>query len=413
MKTAPDLIQAQKIVLDRIHGLEPESKTLLKALGQNVVENIISAMDVPAWDASALDGFAVKSTDIASASYNAPALLKVSGTLSAGGSGHPVVNQGEAVRIMTGAPVPSGADCVVGFEDTSVDLKKSAKARSNVSIYTSLRKGQNIRTTGHQIKQGTLLLERGQEITASNLGLLASVGIESVLVIKKPTVAIISTGAELTVPGHPLAWSKIYAGTQYDLAARIIRCGGIPRLLGIARDNKNSIRKKIERAASCDLVITTGGSSRGDKDLIKPVMSEMGRILLDEIAVAPGKSTALGLLKLNGRSILHFALSGSPTASLLLFETLVRPAILKLKGQVCGWTDTLPAAMPDIADNPGRKTRLLWITLDHSIEGLKAVESNSKTAGIFNSIAAANGIALIPAGYKSTGRNSVVRIIPV
>ncbi len=407
--------QARALILNNIHVLGDERKDLLGALGQVGAEAITAKIDVPNWDASALDGFAVGSEDIQGAGSNNPVILEVSGRIIAGQAGVVSAARGKAIRIMTGAPMPKGADCVVGFEDSD---EKSRKKRNQgqIGILKAVPAGGNIRRAGEQIKRGSVILQPGQTIGPGEIGLLSSAGLTEINVIRRPVVAILATGEELEQPGRLLAEAKIYCGNSTALAAQVKRCGGLPRILNIARDNLPSIRKQMRRGLQCDMLVTTGGSAGGDRDLVKEITAEMGTIIFDQVEMIPGKSSAFGLLCKetgNGQAeIPHWVLSGNPVAAMLSFEALVRPAVLKMRGMDFS-LKTITAEAAETFSNAGSKTRLVWVSRQSQNGIIKVRPADVGVGGVLHSIAASDGIAIIPPGVNKVTAGERIEVSPL
>jgi molybdopterin molybdotransferase len=406
------LEQAWEAIANNIKTRPVENRPLLRALGQTAVGPVNAPGAVPLWEASALDGFALQAGDVAGAGPEHPVYLKVKGRITAGQVGRLRVTPGTAVRIMTGAPVPPGADCVVGFED-STENRENSREDGRVGIIRGLNKGDNIRRAGDQISAGARLLAGGQVIGPAEIVLLASTGMKEVAVIRRPEVAIIATGEELVTPGHKLSAAKIYCGNASALAAQVVLCGGIARVLSIARDNMPDLKRHILKGLQYDLIVTIGGSSMGDRDLVKEQMADMGRLIFNQLDINPGKSSALALLRSDreGREVPQFALSGNPSAAMLSFEMLVRPAILKMQG--CDWNMKSPVVKAGEAFiNNGPRTRLVWVNLIQKENDIYAVKVDLPGSGLLPTIAQARGIAILPAGSRvSTGE--IISLYPL
>lgn len=314
--------QALEVILDHTNILETENLPVLKAAGQISSEDVYAHIDVPSFNSSARDGLAVISSDVRGASRATPRVLRVIGTTAAGYVPRRKVIPGTAIRIMTGAPIPEGADSVISFEDTDQGQRISSdKKYSEVRIFKEEKRGANINPAGYQIKKGEMVLARGKTISPAVAGITASLGITRLNVIRRPVVAIISTGEELTNPGTPLRKAKIYSGNAISIAAQVKRYGGVPQIMGIARDNRDSLIRKISNSANADMVITTGGVAGGDRDIVVDTLGSLGKVLFHGLRMTPGKSTAFALLELKDKSgrvreVPHFALSGNPSATM-------------------------------------------------------------------------------------------------
>jgi len=327
-------------ILRNVAPLEAEEAPLLRCVGQVMVEDVRSAYDLPALDTCGPDGYAVRSEDVCGASPAAPVVLRIAGTVRAGRLPRHRLRPGEAVRVMTGSPVPQGADCVVPFESTDEPGDKNgprAADPSEVKILRAGAPGANIRRAGSNAAKGSLVLPRGTSVGPAQISALAAMGRSTVNVVRRPVVAIVSTGDELTSLRSPLRPGRSYDCNSTAIAALVSHYGGIPRVLGIARDNEASLMAKLRRGLSADAVITSGGVSKGDYDLVRLVVAKLGAVILSRIGMGPGASFAFGLLERDATgaaaaAIPIFALSGPPVGCLTNFETLVRPALLKMLG---------------------------------------------------------------------------------
>ena len=249
--------------------LESEEKPILECLGQILAEDVTSPLDLPPLSNSGMDGYAVIWNDIAHSSHQNPTQLNVIGIVPAGQVSIQTVTSGSAIRIMTGAPIPKGADTIIPFEETDeVERRNSGAGLNNININTSLPKGCNIRPSGEDVKQNELVLKSGTLIRPSEVSVLASLGLPTVNVIRRPVVSVLATGDELVQVDGNLVPGKIYDSNSAGLAASILSAGGIPRILGIALDTVKSLNNKLEGIKGSDLVITSAGVSKGDYDVV-------------------------------------------------------------------------------------------------------------------------------------------------
>ncbi|MBP1706294.1 MAG: molybdopterin molybdotransferase MoeA [Chloroflexi bacterium] len=394
--------QALEKVLSSIHLLDEEERPLMECLGQVLAEDIRSDIDVPPQDNSALDGYALRSVDIKGASPQNPRLLRVIDMIIAGGTPKKSVEPGTAIRIMTGAPTPGGADCVVGFEDTD-ETKRSLTSKGvpdEIAILTEEKADSNIRKAGESIRKGDLVLARGTIIRPSEIGVLASMGRSKIRVIRRPIVAILATGDELTNLGEALTEGKIYNSNTYSVAAQVLREGGVPKLLGIALDNETSVVNKINQGLDADLLITIGGVSMGDYDVVKDVLAKQGEIVFWKVRTKPGKPLAFGTIKRIGkgqsaRDLPHLGLAGNAVSCMVNYELFVRPAILKMMGRKNLAKPTIEAIIEDnIANNDSR--RIFARVIVEKREGqYYARLTGPQGSGILTSMAMANGLAIV------------------
>ena len=289
---------ARERILGFFSQLDTEERAISDALGQVLTEDIVGKFDVPPWDNSAMDGYALQAPDIADAQPEAPVTLNVIGSIAAGDVPSQSVKQGAAIRIMTGAPLPDGADAVVPFEDTDEGERgMGGRTPNEISVRIPVPPGGNVRPAGGDIAVGTTVIEAGTVLRASEIGVLASLGFGTVNVIRRPVAAILATGNELIEPSEPYQPGKIYNSNSYGVAAAVHAAGGIPKRLGIARDTVESISSALQEGmAQADVVISTAGVSKGDYDLVKDVLAQHGRIELWSVRMRPAKPLAFGML---------------------------------------------------------------------------------------------------------------------
>ncbi len=402
-------------VLSYVEVLEPERKPILDCLGQVLAEDVYSTMDIPPLDNSAMDGFAVRAEDTLGATESSPRNLAVVGEVAAGSMPTQEVGPGTAVRIMTGAPLPEGADAVVRFEDTDeVDRKSSTADLSQIGISCEAKKGLNVRRRGEDIARGNLVLEKGRVLRPQEIGVLASLGLSAALVIRRPIVAILATGDELIGVDQPLPPGKIYDSNTYTIAAEVSRYGGIPRVLGIGHDSVESLDEKIDQALDADMLITSGGVSKGDYDIVKDVLAEHGEIGFWTVCMKPGKPIAFGLIeKTKGRrkrKVPHLGLPGNPVSSMITFEQFARPAILKMIGKKVMTKPTVRAIIEgDITNTDGRRVFARVMVTRRSGQYYASL-TGPQGSGILTSMVRANGVAVIPESNKEVKAGDMVEV---
>jgi molybdenum cofactor synthesis domain-containing protein len=305
--------------------LGDEEAVLLEAYNRVLSEDIVSALDIPGFNRSTMDGYAVKAQDTVGADENQPVTLKVTGALNIGEQPQIKVETGEAVEIVTGAPMPEGADAVVMVEDTEHE-------DSELHVYTAVTSNENVMKKGSDVKKGAVVLKKGQVLGSSEIGVLAALGLKSVKVQKIPVVAVLSTGGEVTELGRELQAGKIYDINAYSISAAVIESGAKPVYFGVVPDDKAALSKAMQTAvASADMVITSGGVSVGPRDYTPQIVDSLGKpgIVVYGIAVKPGKPTTVGFV--GDKPV--FSLPGNPTSALLIFYLLARPLILRLAGR--------------------------------------------------------------------------------
>ncbi|HEX9036083.1 MAG TPA: gephyrin-like molybdotransferase Glp [Ktedonobacterales bacterium] len=313
--------EARERVLARFQPLAAEEVALVEALGRVLAEDAIAREASPPFANSAMDGYALRASDTAGATDGSPVGLRLAGEVPAGSVYAGEAAPGEAVRILTGAPIPDGADAVIQQELVSV-------ADGVVSLAAPVAVGNNIRAAGGDARPGTLLARAGTELGPPEIALLASLGVAPARVTRRPRVAILATGDELQPLGTPLRPGQIHDSNTPYLTAAVLRAGATPVTLGIARDREDDLRAKLDAAAGCDLLLTSGGVSVGDYDLVKRMLTESGSMAFWRVRVKPGKPLAFG--ERNGIPVL--GLPGNPVSAAVTFELFGRPAIRRMLG---------------------------------------------------------------------------------
>ncbi len=393
--------EARERILSYVSRLEPVRVPILEALRQVTAEDVGAPFDIPPLDNTAMDGYAVRAADTAGASPESPRELRVVADLAAGAVLDMVVQPGEAVRIMTGAPVPPGADAIVPFEETDEPLRgpnEPPRRGSMVRIYKEARVGANIRRRGEDVRRGTVVIPAGHVIRPAEVGVLASLGLREVPVYRRPVVAILSTGDEITEPGQPLEPGHIYDSNAYSIAAMVRANGGIPRILGVARDTVDDLTAKIHEGLDADMLVTSAGVSRGDFDVVKDVLAREGEIAFWTVRMKPGKPLAFGAFRApDGRRVPHLGLPGNPVSSMVSFELFGRPAIFKMLGRSDWERPTVEAILEDtIANDDGRRFFARCIVTRGDDGEWHARLTGPQGSGILTSMSAANGLAVLP-----------------
>ena len=406
--------EALQKILDEVDILEEETVPILELLGQVLAEDIKSDINVPPLDNSAMDGYAVRSEDTVGASEKTPKYLRVIDTVMAGSISKKEVIPGTAVRIMTGAPVPGGADSVVQFEKTDEEKHKQSSPDepvTQVGILSEARPGLNIRRAGEDIARGTIALKKGTVIRASEIGLMASLGYGRVKVIRRPVVAILSTGNELVELDKPLPEGKIYDSNGYSIASLVKRYGCIPRMLGIARDDEKSLVSKLKQAQDADMLLTTGGVSAGDYDMVKDILARDGQMVFWKVRVKPGKPLAFGKIKGRDKSIPHLGLPGNAVSCMVSFELFVRPALLKMMGKKNFAKPAVEAIMEDTVKNDAGRRIYDRAIIERRNGHYYARLTGPQGSGILNSMSLANGLVVISEDRKIVNKGETVQAL--
>ena len=335
--------EARRTVFDRCSVLPTVSIHVHDATRSVLAADAVATEDVPPFANTAVDGYAVRSADTAGAS-NTPGRLLVTGEIAAGAAGDMTVEAGTAVRIMTGAPMPHGADAVVMVEDTVfAGDRASFDGSQSVEIRREVARGSGVRGAGDDVRVGTTVFTAGTEITPAVAGVLASINVREPRVVKRPRVAVLSTGDELVDDGSPLAPGQIRESNKTMLIGAVDASGAIAVDYGIVRDDEAALEQTLRLAAAeCDAIVTSGGVSMGDYDVVKAVLSRIADMSWMQIAIKPAKPFAFGLLtRRGGGSVPVFGLPGNPVSSLVSFELIARPALRKMAGH-----------RPDVWDRP-------------------------------------------------------------
>ena len=393
--------EALEKILSFVEVLDPEEKPILGCLGQVLVEDVYADIDIPPWDNSAMDGYAIKAEDTYGANKLSPRFIPVVGEIAAGCIADKELKPGTAIHIMTGAPLPQGADAVVQFEDTDELTRQSLHPLSQIGILREAKKGLNVRRRGEDIAKGTLVLRKGTILRPAEIGVLASLGHSTASVIRRPIVSVLATGDELIEPGQPKLNGKIYNSNTYTIAAEVLRYGGIPEILGIGRDSVESLNRKIDESLTSDMLITCGGVSLGDYDIVKDVLAKRGQIALWTICMKPGKPSAFGVIRQGRKRLPHLGLPGNPVSAMITFEQFARPAILKMMGKENLAKPTVQAIMDDAVENTDGRRIFARVVLN-LIQDTKVGEEyhaclvGPQGSGILTSMAKANGLAIIP-----------------
>ena len=393
--------EARERILSFFHRLEPVRIPLLEALGQVLAEDVVAPFDIPPLDNTAMDGYAVRFADTRGATDASPRELRVTGDLAAGYVMETTIGPGEAVRIMTGAPMPPGSDAVVPFEETDEALREPGQApvkTGRVMVLKAADAGANIRYRGEDVRQGTPVLHAGRVVRPSEIGVLSSLGVADVLVYRRPVVAILSTGDEITAVGEPLKPGRIYDSNAYGIAAMVLRLGGVPRLLGIAHDTVEDLTRKIHEGYDADMIVTSAGVSRGDFDIVKDVLASEGAIAFWTVRMRPGKPLAFGAFHApDGRKIPHLGLPGNPVSSMVSFELFGRPALFTMLGRSDWERPVIKAITRDEVRNAdGRRFYARCIVTRGEDGRYHADLTGPQGSGILTSMSAANALTVIP-----------------
>ena len=378
--------------------LNTEDKPLMECLGQVLAADVSSPLDLPPLANSGMDGYALRRDDIAGASADTPRNLKVIGLVAAGQVSRQTVMPGTAIRIMTGAPVPDGADTVVPFEETDeVERRSDGRGLDEIDIRFDMPLGANVRPSGEDVRRGELVLPAGTVVRPSEVGVMASLGLAKATVIRRPVVSILSTGDELLTVGQPLEPGKIYDSNSSSLAASIIAAGGVPRILGIARDTLEDMHRQLEAVAGSDLLVTSAGVSKGDYDMVKDVLTQRGDINFWSVRMRPAKPLAFGILRGDdGASIPLLGLPGNPVSAMVAFEMFGRPAIRTMLGRQRLARPMVEGVLSGPIYNTDGRRVYARVEVEKRDGVYYANPAGPQGSNILTSMSRANGLAICP-----------------
>ncbi|MFQ5883308.1 MAG: gephyrin-like molybdotransferase Glp [Candidatus Methylomirabilales bacterium] len=378
--------EARRIVLASVEAIGWEYVELLDALGRVVAEDITASEPMPPWDNAAMDGFALRAQDTRGASRERPVFLQVTGTIGAGQIFRDLLKKGEALRIMTGAPMPQGADAVIRQEDTQA-------GDQGVFVLREVLSGQNVRYAGEDVKAGEQVLRAGTLCRPGVVGLLAALGRRRVAVYQRSRVAILATGDELLQWDEVPTPGKIHNSNSYALAAQVLQAGGVPILLGPVADIKGLLGRRLEEGVRADLLLTSGGVSVGDYDLMAEVLQELGAdVRVRKVNMRPGKPFTFALL----RAKPIFALPGNPVSCMVTFELFVRPALRKMQGHRSLFHLEVMATAAESIPNKDRRPAYLRARLTRTDAGYSARLTGDQGSAMLQSMAHVHGLAFVP-----------------
>ena len=406
---------ALDIILKQITPVETETIHLKKSFNRILAQPVISQVNVPPFVNSAMDGYAIIAQDSHTASPQMPVCLKVVDNIPAGTTPSKKITSRTAARIMTGAPMPAGANAVIRFEETSEHIPAKDLAPDEVLLYQSVSAGDNVRLAGEDIKAGQVILKAGHRLRPQDAGVLAAVGQAQVSVYRRPRVAILATGDELVDIDEPVEPGKIRNSNEIVQAAMVQKYGGQAVMLGIARDTVADLTAKIREglAQNIDLFVTSAGVSVGDFDVVKTVLAGEGEMEFWQVGIKPGKPLAFGMLTHNRRRIPLIGLPGNPVAAMVAFEVFARPAILKLAGQLSWEKTTLTAILDEDVTNSGRR-HYMRAYLYPDAEGYRVTTRDSgvlvQGSGILTSMVWANCLVIVPENIIHLAAGTSVKV---
>lgn len=397
------LTDAQRRILQHSSKSGVETVELTQSLGRVLAEQVRSNRDHPPYNVSAMDGYAVRADDLS----NMPAILAVIEDIKAGAMPTETVLPGQCARIMTGAPIPKGADTVIRVEDTQALSASAVQITSAVQINRSAAMGADIRSRGENLRNGAVVFDAGVEITPGVLGILAMVKHARVAVYRRPRVAILSGGDELEGLDEPFDPDKIPDANSYTLLAQVQALGIEPVLLGIARDDPVDLSRYLIRGLAFDVLLISGGTSVGEYDFVRPAIEALGiQMHFWRVAIRPGHPIAFGTTP----STSVFCLPGNPVSSMVCFEQFVSPALRNMMGHARMYRRTVTARLAHaLKHRPGR-TEFIRVLLAQEEGGYAATATGPQGSGVLLSMARADGLAVVPADCNGLAAGSTVTV---
>ncbi len=404
------LDEARARVLEKADPLDAERVTLDEALGRALAEPMLATATLPPWDNSAVDGYAVLADDVSGASPSAPVILPVTDLLRAGDVPTKSLEPGEAIRIMTGAPVPPGADSVIRVEDTDREAEPG-----RVRILKDRDCGRHVRPAGQDMVSGDLVLDEGTSIHPGTIGVLAALGCGDVLVRRRPVVSVLATGDELRGPDR---YDDVRSGLGVPeangpmIAAQIARAGGIAHRLGIAPDEPDALRAFLTKGSDGDALVTLGGASMGEADLVKGVLDEMGfHQDFWRVRIRPGSPFGFGWLPREGTALPVFSLPGNPVSAFVTFELFVRPFLLRSMGHRRVRRRVIRCVAGAELEAPGELTYLLRVQIDGSRTPPVATPGGPQGSGLVRTLGSAHGLAIVPEEVAALAEGQAVDVM--
>ena len=388
---------AREKILSQFNHLEEVNLKIENSLGCIISKDIISKFSVPPWNNSAMDGYALIYQDVKEATEENIIFLKVIEEIAAGEMPKKKISRGFASRIMTGAPIPEGADAVIPFEDTD-ELTSDSSELIGIKVFAE--EFENIRKKGEDISKGETIITRGTEITPAVVGVIASMGFDTVDVFRRPKIGILSTGNELLEPGQDLEDGKIYNSNSHTISSLTKIYGADPEIQSHSRDTVEDLEKKLNNFEHVDMIVTSAGVSKGDYDVVKDVLNKNGDMNFWSVNMRPAKPLAFGKININGRKIPLLGLPGNPVSSMIAFEKFGRYAIDKMMGKQIVHRPIIKAILQeDIHNHDGRRLYArVKVEKSKSKSQIIATPLKNQSSGVLTSMFLSNGLAICPSG---------------
>ncbi len=390
-------------ILELVEPLPPYEQPLLEAIGLPICQDITSSIDLPSFDNSAMDGYACRRDDLLDAREDAPVRLPVVGESAAGQSKAYALSPGQAVKIMTGAPLPAGADVVVPIEWTD-------GGRANVSITRLPKPGEHVRPRGEDVRAGQQLLVEGTRVGPRQAAILAATGHASVQARPRPRIVVLSTGSELREPGTSLGFDSIYDSNSFTLAAAVRQADAIAYRVGIVTDDPQELTDTLsDQLVRADMVVTSGGVSKGDYDVVKDVLGRLGTVQFTEVGMQPGKPQGFGTIGEDDTPI--FTLPGNPVSSYISFEVFVLPAIRRMMGKLPYRRPLVQAQLTDGFSSPDGRRQFVRGAFDVTSEGAQVSPVGGHGSHLIGSLSQSNALIVVPETTTSVDAGAIVDVL--
>ena len=393
--------EVRREILNRIRTLAPIELPLQEAFGCVLAADVLAELDMPGFSSSAMDGFAVRASDVAAATMDEPVTLRVVGRAPVGQQPETTVGAGEAVGIATGAPIPAGADSIAPIEHCVTE-------GIDVHVLRPFPEGANIRQAGEDVRAGQMLVPEGRRLAAHELGMLASSGHASVLVSPRARVVVISTGDELVEPSRPVTYGKVRDANSYTLFGGLREVGAIPYLARIIRDEPEVLKEEVLGfVGRADCFISSGGVSVGERDVVKKAFFRRGEIDFYRVAMQPGMPQGFGMVD----ETPYFGLPGNPVSVFVSFEVFIRPALLKMMGRHDIFRPEIWAVLESDIRGPREKIMYARVRVWRERGQWRAASTGPAGSNLLGTVTKANGLAIIPVGTDTAEAGSRVRVM--
>ena len=393
--------EARERILSQIKPLQPLELPLQEAEGCVLAQDVVAGSDIPDFPSSAMDGFAVRSSDVAGASPASPVELRIVGRALIGQRPDATVGGGETVRIATGAPIPAGADAIVPIENCEV-------VTDVVRIHAMSPEGKHVRPTGEDVRGGETLLPAGRRLGAPELGLLATAGFSHPLVHPRPRVVVLSTGDELIPPSQAPEYGQVRDSNAYLLFGALREVGAVPMMAGIVRDDADELKETVlSHLVQADAFVSSGGVSVGERDVVKAAFFKRGDLDFYRVAMQPGMPQGFGHIE--GKPF--FGLPGNPVSVFVSFEIFIRPALRKMMGRRQLFRPEITARLEADVTGPEGKTQFARVRVKRTTQGWVATPTGGRGSNLIATVSRANGLAIVPPGVGIASAGSEVKVM--